>query len=451
MKTVSSNSWVTGQIGLIIIASFITFLLGTFILNFSILGAIIPLILLILGFFLLPNPRIFIYFVLFMVILGPAFTSYKWFSFGSAYYNVGLTGFILKGVILPVGVLYLLLRKIRIFGHELSTAAIFFIVALGIGIVSSPYKLYSFRFWMTYALGVLLYFIVLEYFKERRQTKTLFKMILLFSIPSLIVGFEHLITYKTKYRLTGLYYGSAAVLAMLCVILMLLAIFLFFEMRHKWAYVPIFTGALILLFFTYHRSSWLSFLTALFIAGCISTRHRKFLLVFLVGCLIAFVTFSQVRAGIKHRMVLDDSAIARITMSHVAWRFFKKNPIWGVGPGNFGIKSAELGATAPSGYGFEVGLAPHNEYARYLSEGGILGIAAYIFLLYSGLRLAIRVFKSSDLYVKNYGVLLISIVIVIFVSSLTDNSSLFYLTYFWIFMAIGENYLRELQAPPKHV
>ena len=68
---------------------------------------------------------------------------------------------------------------------------------------------------------------------------------------------------------------------------------------------------------------------------------------------------------------------------------------------------------------------------------------AFLFLIYSALKLSVQIFKSNDPNLRDYGVFLISLIIAILVFGITDQGFEYAGFYFWLLLAIGEIYLKN--------
>jgi O-antigen ligase len=84
----------------------------------------------------------------------------------------------------------------------------------------------------------------------------------------------------------------------------------------------------------------------------------------------------------------------------VAWEEFKDNPIIGVGPLNFGVRAPDYVERIPDRGDRYLdpasiwGRALHNGYFQILSEGGLLGVAAYLLVVIEFWRLNRRTSRS---------------------------------------------------------
>lgn len=153
------------------------------------------------------------------------------------------------------------------------------------------------------------------------------------------------------------------------------------------------------------------------------------------------------------RIQPDKSFYGRFDLAQIGISLFKQSPIFGHGAGSYAILSESFtGAILRKDYGISLGPTTHNNYIRFLAEGGILGITAYLFLMFSALKQSVLIFKAADSTIKNYGVFLISLITAILVFGITDQGFEYTGFYFWLFLAIGEIYYREWnQASVKQI
>lgn len=462
MKSISSiNSWIIGTATLII-TGVITYCVGLFILDYPVYGPILLLTLIIPLLVLLQYPRAFIYFMIISLPLTSLFIGATALQLGGAKYLSINMGGILKVMGLGFGILFLFSRRTRIFKYELTVPIILFLGVLMLGVLITPYKLLALRDWSAYAMPAVFYLLLLESFNDLKETEKLLKIILFSMALPLIVGLMQIfvaapaalpaIGESLISRISGSYTNPNA-FGVILSFMLLLIIFFIYEMRHKWIYVISFITTVFFLVNTYSRTAWAVFLVAVSVVGVL--RYRKFYLVFLLAGFLVITTLPVVlpsaASKLAGRMQEKAAFFGRIKLARKGLELFKQKPIFGHGTGSFLFVSApERTIKAALGYTWgtygitAVGKAAHNEYARFLAEGGIMLITAYLFLMYKALKLSTRLFRMPHSTAKNYGVFLIAIIIMVLVSGLATEfrDTVFY---FWVFMAVGEIYLRQLQ------
>jgi O-antigen ligase len=303
-------------------------------------------------------------------------------------------------------------------------------------------------------MPAMIYFIVLESFNNPKEVKKLLKFILFSSIPILIVGFYQLISRNEVYFLQDIgvnrIYGTLGhpnSYAIFLIVLLLLTIYHFFESKTKyfWVYLPLFMCLVILLISTYTRVGWVAFFASISVAGFL--KYRKFYFLFLFVGIIVFLFSSYFTSIIFQRLQPDPSFWQRFDFNQFGLLLFKQKPILGHGVGSYEFISQIRFGAVNQVYGIKMGLAPHNDYIRFLSETGLLGITAFFFLIYSTLKLSVQIFKSTNSNIKDYGVFLISLIVAILVFGITDQGFEYAGFYFWLLLAAGEIYLINRKEP----
>jgi O-antigen ligase len=144
---------------------------------------------------------------------------------------------------------------------------------------------------------------------------------------------------------------------------------------------------------SFSRGGLVSLGVALILVWYFSARQRSFQILFASAALmltIAFVlpeTFWK-RAGsivpaIRHQ---EDTFGSRVRIWKVGWAMVQDRPITGVGAGNFNLAYPRYGRREL----VFSSLAPHNTYVGMAAETGLVGLALYLLVHLSSLRLANR-------------------------------------------------------------
>ena len=133
---------------------------------------------------------------------------------------------------------------------------------------------------------------------------------------------------------------------------------------------------------------------------------------------------------------------------------FQKNPLFGIGWGQFGLKtSAEM---VVSGIGYTVA-SPHNGMVQLLSETGLLGALTALFIYYLILKYLSTQYKSQqDLKVKLFFGILLLLFIIVIISQFVVSSYLFpppsqrnsvrFPFYHWFLLGYAYSFMKENQA-----
>jgi O-antigen ligase len=355
-----------------------------------------------------------------------------------------------------IGFCFLVVNRADIFQYRMARPIIFFFTMLLISVAFSPDKLISLRQMARYAMHAMVYFIVLASFKDAKDIRTIYRLAVISSLIPLIAGFWQLIQHDSSYllprgigliRIYATFYHPSAY-AMFLVILSLFTMFLANEasQRSRWLYYILFMLLVISLFFTFTRVGWISLFTALSIMGALKYRKAYLLLMSVGVCML--LALPQVSGKIINRLtvVQNDSIWGRFKLNDLSWRLFQEKPIFGQGIGSYKLLSIKLFYGTGTQYGHKTGLAPHNDYMRFLSETGIFGLLAYLILMYYALRISVEFYKQSDDQIRRYGVFLISLILAFLVFGITDQAFEYGGFYFWLFLAIGELIRKNMNA-----
>lgn len=462
MKIISSiSSWIIGHISLIIVV-LISYFVGLILLDFylpTVVGVVMVVLLIV--FFL--HPRLYIYFLIFITPLIGIITQLTGFRVGGLYSGINLGG-VMTILGLTFGMSYLVLKKPRIFEYELTVPMLFFLAVVLLSVAYAPmYKLFAFRHWARYAAHAFIYFIILDSFKDLKDAKKLLNFLFLVFVPmsiffilaiyfpSLRGGIMRETTLEFSsgmniYRLSGFLHATS--IGSIIVIYLVLTMFYFSEspIKDRWKYIVLFIILPFLLLNTLARNAWITFVVVMFIVGVL--RFRKFCLVFLLIGVFVLGVVPDISELIWLRMQPDPAALGRIVLAKMAWELFLQKPILGWGQGYFQIWSGEhLGGAAYGGIG---GVDIHNEYLRTMVCTGIVGLFAYLFLIYRGLKSSFKLFKIPHSTAKNYSMVSLAVVTTIAMNALTGQGFRMMGFYFWIFLGIGEIFLRNLRSPPQH-
>lgn len=115
---------------------------------------------------------------------------------------------------------------------------------------------------------------------------------------------------------------------------------------------------------------------------------------------------------------------ARLTMWHAAWLMFKENPLLGIGTKNFETdfkRRVELNEV-PMGDVFH--LQPHNDLLHAASSGGLLKLAAYLFLMAGPFIFFYKQYRLHrfDLERRVFPIMGMQVVVAMLVTGLTNSN-----------------------------
>jgi O-antigen ligase len=190
---------------------------------------------------------------------------------------------------------------------------------------------------------------------------------------------------------------------------------------------------------TYSRSSYVAAISALCIWFALSKKWNILLLIPLCVGIFLFVPKVPLDVSRLDRM---ESTIARITNWKTAVSFIKRSPIVGYGFNTLRFTRpdktsslADMVSHAQAGF--------DNSVLFLLATTGMVGLAAYGWILLAGLRLGLSLVKLNK-NEKQFGILLIASLGSVLVHCMFTNS-LFYpwvMIWLWIIVGISENMFR---------
>ncbi len=458
---------ITNKIWAILIVCILNYIVGIFLFKYSFAGSIlVALAVLIFGLLLL-YPKLFIYFFLCFTPLMPLLVKFGKINLEGGYHSeVGL-----GGIILVVGFLfsafYIVTRKVRIFDRRLAVPIIIFLSIMLFGCLYAPYKVLALRHWISYAVPMMLYFMILEEFNSIKDAKKLLHLAyFFFLLPIIVAYFQWMTMYGyvpgqagsvdlgkelVVHRISSIV--NVNIFGIQLMFFSCLSIFLFMEMRTKWFYLLCFISMQPLIFSTYSRVTWISYTIAIIIIGF--ARHRKFVALFLAFIVLLMLMMPFVPRYISLRMESDASSRLRMGLVGFGLGKFREKPILGYGTASFNdlygkyLRPIKVGKLLPDerpALSERSGKSPHNEYLKMIVEGGIVLITAYLFLMYKLITFAWKLFRFvCSATLVNYGVFLLGLTGSIIVYALSGEALLSVGVYLWGAVAIGEIYLRQSQ------
>jgi O-antigen ligase len=295
-------------------------------------------------------------------------------------------------------------------------------------------------------MPISFYFIIPSLQTDDKKAGKFLYLILLSAVVPLLIGAYQYINQNCIDELSGVNriystFGHSNVYAMFLMICILLTSYLY--LSHSW-----FRGKMMLvsylgflffsLFNTFARIGWGTCAFSLLTLGILM--KKKFIIYIFAALVIIFLLVSSVSNLFLERIKPDYSALSRLAFNQVSLSFFAQRPILGAGLGTYQFLSLDILGTRVEAYGKALGFAPHNDYFKFLVENGLIGLVLYLLLMYSGLRMGIKLYKSNEF--KGYGALVISLVISILLYGLTDAGFGNSWIYLWIILGVGEVYLR---------
>jgi len=216
----------------------------------------------------------------------------------------------------------------------------------------------------------------------------------------------------------------------------------FFLKKGKLIYLIIFYISVLGVFFSMTRVNVIALIiTTLFFLWFSKPRTQKFskilLIIFTVTLFMVVVILWNFSYVVKlFSSILEITEDLRFLGRFRGYRrileAFVKNPIIGYGMGS-------AGDTLGYQYNWEFHVTSHNMFLKVLTETGLIGIIIYIGFFFMWFKRAFSLVKQDrNNYIKNFSVLVISIVIVLLVNGLTGSSIEAYpiSLYVWFFMGV---------------
>jgi len=236
--------------------------------------------------------------------------------------------------------------------------------------------------WLSFLALFILGFLL---FPGGQKTTLLIKTLIFSSLIPLIISIFQIINQQgffdgERWRIAGTFVHPN-MLAFYLVFVITLVLFIFLTLRQeaieKYFYLIFSLPLLIVLLFTYTRGAWLCLILILFLVGL--SRFRVFLLSTLLILFLFYISFLpfQERVNSLASFSASDSTVWRLDLWRDAWGYAKNSLIVGHGPGTASLvigqnRSHLLGSSEP-----------HNDYIKIILETGLIGLAAYVFLILS--------------------------------------------------------------------
>ncbi len=289
--------------------------------------------------------------------------------------------------------------------------------------------------WATMYRFIPLFFGIL-YLKDKKQ---LFYIMIAFSISALVNdacgAYQYIVLSNNRpaaFNNTATFFASHLLMA----IPMLYLLYNMYKDNEviKYYSLILIIFSMIMLIASGTRGGWIAFLVMLIFVFFMDVINRKKLISFCVGILIAMCSINIVGNGYVIERVVsisqmkDQSSIERVLMWQSSIRIFEDYPVHGIGQDQFQYmyNTQYISPLAKQrgdedyhkGHGH-----PHNNFFKYLSEGGLIGIAAF-FMLYGFLAYKFWMLyrKEKAIAKLSYGMIGLLIMIGIQVEGLTDTN-----------------------------
>jgi len=369
---------------------------------------------------LLFNMKYALFLLLFMRPVSEHFTD-VYFSLPKVGQMLNFTS-VISILIIIAGSLYLLINKPDILHHPLSKPLIAFVAVTFFSILFSTDKRDSLEAWLKVLSIFIVFLIAQNVIKEKKDLKQLAGVILASVIVPIAVAFYQLFTGTGNTETEGFVrvFGTFTHPLMLANYTLLVSmIILVFALGSKdrnlkLASYLVFVPLGIIFFNTYARGAWLTLIALLIILSVLKYRQ---LLVVLPVLLIIVALFSSGNIASRFEDLSSDGAAQG---KYYANSLESREALW--------QKNFTLFLTSPvvgNGFGSSRRLVheeTHNDYLRVLTETGILGFIAYLWLLFAMVTTGWKSYKeSSDKYLNNFSLAFFLIAVAYLILSLEGN------------------------------
>lgn len=304
----------------------------------------------------------------------------------------------------------------------------------------------SFRF-ITY---IILVFIIKYNIKDSNRIKNIIRCIVI-SVTILTtfgliqyfttIGLEPRFISEEGTRITSTMQnpnGFGAYLVLMCFPIFMLS---FVKKSSKKIYIPITILIIVNIFFTYSRNAIVGLAIGVFALAIMY--NYKVLFIFLLGIPVMIFGDNVINRfdNIGEKVLRDP----RIKLWKVAMKMIKDNPILGVGNGNYVARYDEYIERYPElAYQDYTRFSSHNSYLKMQSELGIVGLISFLLVIVCSINTIYKAYKNlEDKELKLFFMGVMASTVAFLAMNLLDN--LFFspqtTTYFWVFVALGENVL----------
>jgi O-antigen ligase len=323
-------------------------------------------------------------------------------------------------------------------------------------------NLFTIKRWFTF---ILLYFIFLRIREPESVWGCLGAIWLGVALEALVAFYQ----YKTAFtgRLRGTIGGNQNDFGAFLALYMIVGIVLFLQERGKGRKIAIGAGLFLAgfgLVYSLSRGAYLTFVAAMVVFLYFRARRAAFVIGAVVGILVLVgvnlqalfpkAAVERVEATYEGRdmvyvpqlgMEIELSAASRIFYAQAALGMIKKSPIWGVGFGTFVHRVQRY--LDPSIYSKRN--VAHNMFLQITSEMGLLGLAAFLWIIVRAMRVGRWLYRYADrdTAARTLGVGLIAITVGLMVTNLFGNRFFngMIVGYYFIIVALATRILMTRQ------
>lgn len=397
------------------------------------------------GMLFLANTRAFI--LLFLVLIAMR----DWVAGGDRI-DIGLLTFDLGGLVnvvtTMIGVVYFLVLWRNPFkGRSLTWPYLVFWGLFAISLPWAPDFRQGIRF-VTRLLAPFVTYLIVSDLLDRVMVRGVIRALYLSSVIPIAYGFWELFTGTGNTITEGFVrvqscFHHPAHFSMYLLFMFCLAYATFLDARtqNRPAWLAYLGAILILLMSTYTRISWIAAAVCFIYLSIVYGRTRYLIAVGLMGSLLGPLYAHSLIDRMLEIDFLFGSANLLDRSNSIGWRLFfwtnlidawKLSPWFGYGTGSSIVFGREL---------MGVWTSPHNGYLRVLYETGIVGFAAFAWVLATMMRQALRLLRTDlDDSVKLVSHVYVTMTISYIILNLTDNILEYYevAIYNWAILSLVE-------------
>lgn len=233
-----------------------------------------------------------------------------------------------------------------------------------------------------YLIVILLFYTVVNNVKDIKTVKKMFAFGLISILLSSFYGIFYQYLYQGINRIDSTFMALdfGALLLIYSIFVMIYLLFGANELKYNYLSLSVLIILLITLVLNKSRGAWLGFAGGSFITFYL--QKKKLIPIFLVALiLLAFLAPTSIQNRIMSITDLENnkSNVTRLGLWKSSLMIFKDNPINGVGINNF-KETYKSGYQLPD---IDPYSHAHNTFLNFLSETGIIGLSALIYLFFN--------------------------------------------------------------------
>ena len=345
------------------------------------------------------------------------------------------------------GILYIAINKVKIFSLPGAKPFLAFILIALVSLTFSTNIAVGFTEWLRLLSFFTIYVLAAECLKEKKHLNQLIAAIFISVLLPSTIGFYQVFTGTGNLetpgfnRITGTFVHPNQFAHYLLLIVALAAIFIF-ESRKPIIKIGMFllsVAVSVLLFNTYTRGAWLGLILVLCLLGIL--KYRKLLLaiplILLVVTTISSSLIAQRFADLRDPKPYGsgNSVGARTEIWKATYPLFLTSPFLGTGWGRSVIsEKADINRDKWQSWADN---PTHNDYLKILTETGIIGLSAYLWLLFVIAREGWRRYSQGrGAFLKSLAPGFLVLVVVYFALSI-DSNLIRNIAFQWSFWALA--------------